>query len=233
VPSSKSSDVPQLASAHSADAHSKQTCKALGVSLLTQQIGDRDPRACGKNIRHRLLGLLRQAVQGRIAGYEDVNDGQRLARDPVMRVIVGREGLDRPTASTSQMGRLRDRVARDQARLPVDRKSAEEQGSRQRSNPFGECRLYSFVSDVLLAATAVLGCCRRPLPGAEHRGDAGDGHRIEQRPPGPRVDLVRSAGPGWISRCPTRGLRSATAMGLSTYWTLVTVMISLPSRRTT
>jgi hypothetical protein len=35
-------------------------------------------------------------------------------------------------------------------------KSAEEQGSRQRSNPFGESRLYSFVSDVLLAATAVL-----------------------------------------------------------------------------
>src|SRR4051812_15909730 len=60
----------------------------------------------GKNIRHRLLGLLRQAVYGRLAGYEDVNDAERLARDPAMRAIVGREGLDRPTASTSQMGRL-------------------------------------------------------------------------------------------------------------------------------
>ena len=39
----------------------------------------------GKNIRHRLLGLLRQAVYGRLAGYEDVNDAERLARDPVMR----------------------------------------------------------------------------------------------------------------------------------------------------
>jgi hypothetical protein len=29
----------------------------------------------GRNIRHRLLGLLRQAVYGRLAGYEDVNDG--------------------------------------------------------------------------------------------------------------------------------------------------------------
>src|SRR4051794_17818514 len=28
----------------------------------------------GRNIRHRLLGLLRQAVYGRLAGYEDVND---------------------------------------------------------------------------------------------------------------------------------------------------------------
>ena len=60
----------------------------------------------GKNIRHRLLGLLRQAVYGRLAGYEDVNDAERLARDPAMRAIVGREGMDRPAASTSQMGRF-------------------------------------------------------------------------------------------------------------------------------
>ena len=32
----------------------------------------------GKNIRHRLLGLLRQAVYGRLAGYEDVNDAERV-----------------------------------------------------------------------------------------------------------------------------------------------------------
>jgi hypothetical protein len=60
----------------------------------------------GKNIRHRLLGLLRQAIYGRLAGYEDVNDAERLARDPAMRAIVGREGLDRPAASTSEMGRF-------------------------------------------------------------------------------------------------------------------------------
>jgi hypothetical protein len=60
----------------------------------------------GKNIQHRLLSLLRQAVYGRLAGYEDVNDAERLARDPAMRAIVGREGLDRPAASTSQMGRF-------------------------------------------------------------------------------------------------------------------------------
>jgi hypothetical protein len=60
----------------------------------------------GKNIRHRLLGLLRQAVYGRLAGYEDVNDAERLVRDPAMRAIVGREGLDRAAASSSQMGRF-------------------------------------------------------------------------------------------------------------------------------
>ena len=60
----------------------------------------------GRNIRHRLLGLVRQAVYGRLAGYEDVNDAERLARDPAMRAIVGREGLARPAASSSEMGRF-------------------------------------------------------------------------------------------------------------------------------
>jgi hypothetical protein len=60
----------------------------------------------GANIHHRLLGLLRQAVYGRLAGYEDVNDAERLARDPAMRAIVGREGLDRLAASSSEMGRF-------------------------------------------------------------------------------------------------------------------------------
>src|SRR4051794_11974517 len=60
----------------------------------------------GRNIRHRLLGLLRQAVYGRLAGYEDVNDAERLARDPAMCAIVGREGIDRPAASGSEMGRF-------------------------------------------------------------------------------------------------------------------------------
>ena len=32
----------------------------------------------GKNGRHLLVGLLRQSVFGRLAGYEDVNDADRL-----------------------------------------------------------------------------------------------------------------------------------------------------------
>jgi hypothetical protein len=36
-----------------------------------------------------LLGLLRQAVFGCLAGYEDVNDAERLRDDPAMRWIVG------------------------------------------------------------------------------------------------------------------------------------------------
>jgi hypothetical protein len=36
----------------------------------------------GKNGRHRLGGLLRQSVFERLAGYEDVNDADRLCHDP-------------------------------------------------------------------------------------------------------------------------------------------------------
>ena len=60
----------------------------------------------GRNTRHLLTGLLRQSVFGRLAGYEDVNDADRLAHDPAMRAVVDRGGLDRRAASTSQMGRF-------------------------------------------------------------------------------------------------------------------------------
>ncbi|MDA8052498.1 MAG: transposase, partial [Rhodospirillales bacterium] len=42
----------------------------------------------GKNARHLLTGLLRRSVFGRLAGYEDVNDADRLAHDPAMRAVV-------------------------------------------------------------------------------------------------------------------------------------------------
>ena len=65
----------------------------------------RDTRT-GKNSRHNLPAMFRQSVFRRLAGYEDVNDAGRLARDPVMRAITGRKDFDRPSASESQMGRF-------------------------------------------------------------------------------------------------------------------------------
>jgi hypothetical protein len=38
----------------------------------------------GKNIRHRIPGLLRQSVYARLAGYEDTNNHEGLSRDPAM-----------------------------------------------------------------------------------------------------------------------------------------------------
>ena len=60
----------------------------------------------GKNGRHRLAGLLRQSVFGRLAGYEDVNDAERLCRDPAMRWVVGEKAITGYAASASQMGRF-------------------------------------------------------------------------------------------------------------------------------
>ena len=77
---------------------------ALGLSDLA---GERlaDART-GKNGRHALVGMWRQAVFGRLAGYEGVNDAERLRDDPAMRWIVGGKGC---AASPSQMGRLETR----------------------------------------------------------------------------------------------------------------------------
>ena len=64
---------------------------ALGLSALAGDVLSELRQ--GKNTRHLLTGLLRQSVFGRLAGYEDVNDAERLSRDPVMRAIVDRKGL--------------------------------------------------------------------------------------------------------------------------------------------
>jgi len=43
---------------------------------------------------------------GRLAGYEDVSDADRLAHDPAMRRAVGGRAVTEQAASTSQMGRF-------------------------------------------------------------------------------------------------------------------------------
>jgi len=45
-------------------------------------------------------------LAGRLAGYDDVNDADRLSLDPVMRQVVGGRALDAKAASASQMGRF-------------------------------------------------------------------------------------------------------------------------------
>ena len=60
----------------------------------------------GKNSRQLLVGLPRQSVFGRLAGYEDVNDAERLCRDPAMCWVVGDRAITGSAASASQMGRF-------------------------------------------------------------------------------------------------------------------------------
>jgi len=77
---------------------------ALGLTALASDVVA-DSRT-GKNGWHGVVGLFRQSVYGRLAGYEDVNDADRLGRDPAMRWIVGGKAVERGGASTSQMGRF-------------------------------------------------------------------------------------------------------------------------------
>ena len=66
----------------------------------------------GRNVQHRLVGLLRQSVYSRLAGYEDTNDAERLADDPTMRIIVGRRGgPERPARQHQHHEPVRDRGA--------------------------------------------------------------------------------------------------------------------------
>jgi hypothetical protein len=77
------------------------------VLALTTSGGERLAEVrTGRNRRHLLVGLLRQSVFGRLAGYEDVNDADRLCRDPAMRWVVGGKAPMDRAASASQMGRF-------------------------------------------------------------------------------------------------------------------------------
>ena len=81
---------------------------ALGLSAMAGDVLA-DART-GKNGRHALVGMLRQSVFGRLAGYEDVNDAERLRYDPAMRWVVGGKAVVGRAASASQMGRFETRL---------------------------------------------------------------------------------------------------------------------------
>src|SRR5947199_7943140 len=71
----------------------------------TATTGLHDTRT-GQNTQHRLLALLRQSIYSRLAGYEDVNDSERLCLDPALRIVVGGRAKDNKAASTSEMARF-------------------------------------------------------------------------------------------------------------------------------
>jgi hypothetical protein len=77
----------------------------MGADLLT------DSRL-GTNKQHLLVPLLRQSVYSRLAGYEDVNDAERLAVDPAMRHVVGGRAAeaDNEAASMSVVGRFETEI---------------------------------------------------------------------------------------------------------------------------
>jgi Transposase DDE domain group 1 len=77
---------------------------ALGLTT-TAASGLHDTRT-GQNTQHSLLALLRQSIYSRLAGYEDVNDAERLCLDPALRTVVGGRAKDNTAASASEMARF-------------------------------------------------------------------------------------------------------------------------------
>jgi len=76
------------------------------LGLTDEGAGTLGDARTDKNGHHRLAGLVRQSVFERLAGYEDVNDAERLCRDPAMRWVVGDQAIAGSAASASQMGRF-------------------------------------------------------------------------------------------------------------------------------
>lgn len=89
--------------------------EALG---LTEMAGVmiQDKRT-GRNIRHGMAGLLRQSVYARLAGYEDVNDHERLFRDPAMRAVSGKKALERYAASSQTISRFETEILASEENL--------------------------------------------------------------------------------------------------------------------
>src|ERR1700747_3504152 len=86
---------------------SRELDDALGLTTVAGEMLA-DART-GTNGRHALVGLFRQSVFGRLAGYEDVNDADGLRHDRAMRWIVGGKAAHGCAASPSQMGRFETR----------------------------------------------------------------------------------------------------------------------------
>ena len=73
----------------------------LGFGDLIQQHLTDSRR--GKNTQFPFADLLRQSVYSRLAGYEDLNDAERLSEDPTFRLIGSEKIWDRGAALTSRL----------------------------------------------------------------------------------------------------------------------------------
>ena len=73
----------------------------------------------GNNKQHQLLPLVRQSIYSRLAGYEDVNDAERLCVDPVLRHVVGGRASQpqKQAASSSEVGRFETEILSERRNL--------------------------------------------------------------------------------------------------------------------
>ena len=73
----------------------------LGLSeLISDNLTD---ARRGRNTQLPLPDLLRQSIYSRLAGYEDLNDAERLSQDPTFRLIGSEKIRDRGAALPSRL----------------------------------------------------------------------------------------------------------------------------------
>ena len=109
----------------------------LGLGqLIAQHLTD--PR--GTNSRLPLADLLRQSVYSRLAGYEDVNDAERLAQDPTFRLIGSEKTWDRGAALTSRLQTFETEMLAEEenfGRSWRDQPGTDREGRSDRFTPAG------------------------------------------------------------------------------------------------
>ena len=182
--------------------------------------------ARGKNTQLPLTDLVRQSVYSRLAGYEDVNDAERLSQDPAFRLIGSEKVLERGAALTSRLQSFETELLtqrRKPCRSGADQPRLDRQGGGHRFGPprgaghgqhrgpglrpTGAKRLQRTLRVHLLPPAAVVQP-RRRLPG----GETAPGQRPQRRGLGgtaaARDRAPTAAGQGGGLSC-RRGLRQA------------------------
>ena len=71
----------------------------------------------GRNIQHELTELLRQSVYSRLAGYEDVNDAEKLRNDPALRAVLSERALEKSASSDGTIGRFEREILTENGNL--------------------------------------------------------------------------------------------------------------------
>ena len=81
----------------------------LGLEKLIEEHSS-DSRQ-GLNKQFTLADLLRQSVYSRLAGYEDLNDAERVAADPTFRLISSQRICDRGASDGQKTSRRNPAVS--------------------------------------------------------------------------------------------------------------------------